>query len=574
MPSSIIEGLLMNTGAAALTDIFIGILVVCFGLAIYFKMTNKGHGFTQYAPTLLTTLGILGTFVGIISGLLGFDVDNIDDSIGGLLAGLKTAFITSLVGMLLSIAYKLLLSSGLISPNVVAGQIDEDEIGIAELYGAMREQADGVKGLQQAIGGEGDASLISQIKLLRSDLGDSHKATLNTLTTTAANVEQLTSLAGQQQQAFAEFQDRLWIKLQDFADMLSKSATEQVINALKEVISDFNNNLIEQFGENFKQLNAAVLELVQWQENYKLQLGQMSEQYQQGVLAITQTEAAVSHISEEAKVIPTSMHELKGVMEVNQHQLAELERHLEAFKDIRDRAVEAVPEIRTQIDDTVNGMKEATNVMTQGLQLATETVTTGIVEATQTMQKSVTESAEGMKEAINAGSQLFIDDSQRVSEVLKDSGHTMADNTDKTRQLLDDALTETNSILRVMVADLKDDSSQLTESYKTASQTLISETDVLRQQVNDSLKQQAEQQAQVNKGVLDAMSKQAESALTSTGEAVEKQIKMLDDALERELTQVMTEMGRALTTISGKFTSDYQQLVTEMQKVTRSGSGS
>lgn len=61
--------------------------------------------------------------------------------------------------------------------------------------------------------------------------------------------------------------------------MLSKSATEQVINALKEVISDFNDNLLEQFGDNFKQLNVAVLELVKWQENYRQQLEQMMVQY-------------------------------------------------------------------------------------------------------------------------------------------------------------------------------------------------------------------------------------------------------------------------------------------------------
>ena len=53
--------------------------------------------------------------------------------------------------------------------------------------------------------------------------------------------------------------------------MMSKLATEQVIAALKTVIQDFNNNLTEQFGENFKQLNTAVLELVTWQENYKQQ---------------------------------------------------------------------------------------------------------------------------------------------------------------------------------------------------------------------------------------------------------------------------------------------------------------
>ena len=44
--------------------------------------------------------------------------------------------------------------------------------------------------------------------------------------------------------------------------MMSKLATEQVIAALKTVIQDFNNNLAEQFGENFKQLNTAVLEPV------------------------------------------------------------------------------------------------------------------------------------------------------------------------------------------------------------------------------------------------------------------------------------------------------------------------
>jgi phage host-nuclease inhibitor protein Gam len=65
------------------------------------------------------------------------------------------------------------------------------------------------------------------------------------------------------------------------------------------------------------------------------------------------------------------------------------------------------------------------------------------------------------------------------------------------------------------------------------------------------------------------MSKQADNALKDTGDAVQKQVKMLDDALSYELNRVMKEMGRALTSISGKFTSDYQQLVNEMGKVTR-----
>lgn len=66
------------------------------------------------------------------------------------------------------------------------------------------------------------------------------------------------------------------------SEVIAKSATEQVINALKEVIRDFNNNLTEQFGENFKELNKAVFKLVEWQENYSNQIEQMIRQYEQG----------------------------------------------------------------------------------------------------------------------------------------------------------------------------------------------------------------------------------------------------------------------------------------------------
>ncbi|WP_279459887.1 MotA/TolQ/ExbB proton channel family protein [Actinobacillus delphinicola] len=52
---------------------------------------------------IFTTLGLLGTFVGIYLGLRSFDVHNITESIPHLLTGLKTAFSTSILGIFLSI---------------------------------------------------------------------------------------------------------------------------------------------------------------------------------------------------------------------------------------------------------------------------------------------------------------------------------------------------------------------------------------------------------------------------------------------------------------------------------------
>ena len=59
-------------------------------------------------PNVFITLGLLGTFLGIIYGLLDFDTDpnTIRNSITSLLEGLKTAFITSIAGIILSLIFK------------------------------------------------------------------------------------------------------------------------------------------------------------------------------------------------------------------------------------------------------------------------------------------------------------------------------------------------------------------------------------------------------------------------------------------------------------------------------------
>ena len=44
------------------------------------------------------------------------------------------------------------------------------------------------------------------------------------------------------------------------------------------------------------------------------------------------------------------MDTLTKVMDVNQHRINELARHLEAFEQIRDKAVENVPEILEQVN--------------------------------------------------------------------------------------------------------------------------------------------------------------------------------------------------------------------------------
>ena len=66
------------------------------------QFRNNRRRYEDY-PSFISTLGVFGTFFGITIGLVAFNTETLDKSIPTLLEGLKTAFFTSLLGMIGSI---------------------------------------------------------------------------------------------------------------------------------------------------------------------------------------------------------------------------------------------------------------------------------------------------------------------------------------------------------------------------------------------------------------------------------------------------------------------------------------
>ena len=83
--------------ASSITDVFFWLILAVFLLAVVLRVLGRKATFTDYAPTLLASLGILGTFAGIVIGLLAFNPAAIQESITDLLYGLQTAFFTSIL---------------------------------------------------------------------------------------------------------------------------------------------------------------------------------------------------------------------------------------------------------------------------------------------------------------------------------------------------------------------------------------------------------------------------------------------------------------------------------------------
>ncbi|TEW52905.1 methyl-accepting chemotaxis protein [Psychromonas algicola] len=525
----ILESLLHSFNTSFVNSVILILMVIVFAFGLWFTKKDEQPDFVHYVPTLLTTMGIFGTFLGIVLGLLDFDQSNIESSIPPLLAGLKTAFITSLLGIFSSLIFKTLSTFSFLKPLQ-----DENTIVYATpeaILQSMNEQVAEIKSLKSAMVGDEQSTLFSELKSLREDVNSNAQLLL----------ENDKKQAEQQEVLFTQFSEKLWLQLGNFADTLSKSATKQVIEALRIVIADFNHNLTEQFGDNFKQLNKAIANLLEWQKNYKSQLEEMRTQYSHGVESISESQSSLAQISEQVKSIPETMSGLKGVMEINQHQLGELERHLAVFKDMSEKATEAMPQMQKQVQATVNDISAAVTV------------------ASEHYNSLLNESDDYIKKHITTSNNLLDKFSTEAEKGLNN-------------------VSGLNKTIAEMINTLVDDAQQMTSTMRDANQNLVSDTELVRDTVIKSadklqlklaevIDEVALQQVNQAKRTFDAMEDQIKQQGGIAGEVVDSQLKLIDSAMQKEINRVMSEMGLALAQVSGKFVEDYIKLTKAMDEI-------
>lgn len=548
------ELFLKSLSSETITDLFFWIMfiVLFLGITAFFTSrsdkTKRRSIFAEYAPVLLTSLGILGTFTGIVSGLLNFDINNIDTSISTLLGGMKTAFITSVIGVCFSIGLKIIYTLGVKKKKVKEEQSVDLESVIKNFYiqtDELKKQnthnekiISHLADLIKCFGNESDSTVLGQIKLLRSDLSDQHKNLMNDVKSNLAPLASIENVLKDSQKSSQEFESQLWLKLDDFAEMMSKSATEAVIDALKKVIIEFNENLTTQFGENFKELNAAVCLLVEWQENYKKQLSEMITLYNTGVQTLESTEKSIAHIEQSTQSIPNTMENLGEVITVNQHQIANLSSHLAAFEQLKDKAVEAIPQIQQHISLMLENTEKANIALIDGLK-----------QSSQLLEQEITKVTQELSENANNANKFILNS----STTLENTASQLLENQQAINKAQKTASEQIIDIVSQWHQVFEQQSQQLHRQFVQTAQELM------QSQMNDSRK------------VMNRLEEESENALKRTGESVNKQIQALDKALEEELKKVMTDMGRALASISHQFTSDYVKLVDAMNKVTSKG---
>lgn len=387
------------------------ILLVTLFLQIKYDRYAINHG-----PEILTTIGIFGCFTGIAVALLNFDANNINESVPNLLNGVKTAFWASVSGVFGALTIKF---RHRFSKDPVQSSSDSEPKSAS-----LEDVVSSINGLRKTIAGDTDTSLISQIKLMRQEQND--------------NAQTLKK------------------SLDDFAHKVSELGSKALIEALQNVIRDFNTQLNEQFGENFKQLNLAVEKLVVWQQQYKEELDRLQEVQKQSASDLRQSAGAFTSLVEKSTAYTSSAEALTGLLTTFENQYAVMKQSQESLATVLVELKSVEPSFSQKLTD-----------LTQVFKSGTETVSTEV----QTQIKKIAEQMQSNNtEFANLISQKLPEIQKVLNEQLQNSQNELKKNfteLDKNLEVeLQKALTTLGQQLASLSEKFVSDYSPLTDKLR------------------------------------------------------------------------------------------------------------
>ena len=422
----------MNFDLSNLIYPILAIFLIGIFLHLVISLINRRKGNASYNAEMSLSFGILGTFMGIVLGLVNFDVDDIQGSIPQLLEGLKFAFTTSIAGMISSILIKLFPGKDTESRSEATPETIQAELGKINqtLERNNNELRDEFKKL---ISGDNDTSLVNQIKLLKTDL-----------------VEQLKENKDLNKSGFDELNNQFT----QLGEKIAKLSSDAMVEALKQAIVEFNKQLADQLGDNFRQLNEGVKNLLEWQDQYKDTLEKMQDSIGVIIEKLKDATSAIEEISTSLEPIPEIVQSIETLFNDAEKSIGLLSTTLESYKDMSEKATDAFPIIENNLTKMTKDLSENVNKIGAEMEATSRTFTDSIIENTNQINKTVNDSNVNINTAIE--------------KAAKDSGEVITQSMDGLNQgmgaALEGAIEKLGTELASLSRKFVDDYAPLTES--------------------------------------------------------------------------------------------------------------
>ncbi|MDO5422520.1 MAG: MotA/TolQ/ExbB proton channel family protein [Eubacteriales bacterium] len=256
-------------------------------------------------PDILTSLGILGTFVGLVWGLRNFepsDYTAMTNSVSSLVEGIKVAFLTSIYGLSLSLVYSYNLKTSYTS---VMDKLDtfleefhthimpaaEDESRDV-LISCQKEQTEAIRTMAKQFSTQLASSFEEVITPSFRKMNDSLDMLVNTMANGQEEMMEqlLDSFLKQLRTSFALEFDNFNLALKDLSE-----AQQQTTEYTRQLYEDMSTQMSNTFVQEERNMHALVKELGDMQKEYIASSNRVLEENQR---LLQSQDASYRHLAE------------------------------------------------------------------------------------------------------------------------------------------------------------------------------------------------------------------------------------------------------------------------------------
>ncbi|MDN3650309.1 hypothetical protein QWZ13_15475 [Reinekea marina] len=360
-----------------LTWAFIAIIAA---LLVYFHGPVYSAHTANYSPSILTSIGIFGTFLGVALGLNDFDTQSVENSVPTLLEGLKTAFWTSIAGLLgaLSIKFRYAVASMRVRAHREAKQT-----------ATMDDLAWHLEKIANAVSQDDKDNWLAWREQQANTAKAHHEALLNTLN-------------GYQTQMTEA----------------NKVALEQ---AITHVMREFNTRIEDQYGDNFKRLNESVGQMLEWQSNYKGQLEDLMSANERSANSSKIAAESFEKLISQTSSFTTVAEDMETLLNALQSQSENLREYLTTFTTLIVDAQEGLPQIENRILALTTGLQELVKGQTEQMRSILEQTASGIKDTSEEVSKLLIEGTTRSQEAVGKQLESLLEKNNQQFERLESS---------------------------------------------------------------------------------------------------------------------------------------------------------
>lgn len=533
------------------------------------------------AAGTLVGLGLLGTFLGLTLGIKGFDSSNterINESIQGLLAGMGTAFLTSLLGMTFSILFTAadkalrhrlykdvkeltdMLDSEYYIDDLVLANINQQNI-VNQLYKALKndlqQQTLEIANKLTYTNAEGqNVTIGNAIREILTENTKQSKALMSFSTDLAMELNQGfdETLSRQMQQKIVPLMESVDATtkavvehIDKMADTVSSPATDMMQNVVDELKQSMQ-SLLNEFSTGLS--GSATSEL----ENLAMQLG-------------TATQAMAD--------FPKNMENISATLQVTieevKHAISEISNtsanaNSTAMQQMQEQityATGAISNAITEVKEVMSGIsqssQEQSNQMVSKLADAAEKMGSFLTGTISTLSNSVQQSVKGITDDINS----------KQTDLIA----LQEDTTSQTKKLLEnfnvglERLEKMNEYVTGTMNGFKQAQGEITVStsnLRTISSDMKLATELFNKGQNDYAARLAQLQTASQKGI-----DQVTEMLKNSGQLSDEYVQKFDlikqglGSIFSQLQSGLTEYSRTVKDTTDKYLASYTSSLTQ-----------